>query len=155
MIRPPGPLPESSRSPQSPLEFCSVINYWFHPEQCFHNLTTQYRRHLSRILALTGLRFKYTDPLIGPLDRRSYGTAHRELIPETIHDTSQYANNRMRRPGCENGVWGGPTSRSSNLFGRRSDSWVLIPDKAGQALLLCRIYSAGTWPGHSTIVISG
>jgi putative transposase len=25
---------------------------------------------------------------------RSYGVAHRELIPETIHDTSQYANNR-------------------------------------------------------------
>ena len=24
----------------------------------------------------------------------SYGVAHRELIPETIHDTSQYANNR-------------------------------------------------------------
>ena len=25
---------------------------------------------------------------------RSYGVAHRELIPGTIHDTSQYANNR-------------------------------------------------------------
>jgi putative transposase len=25
---------------------------------------------------------------------RSYGVAHRELIPETIHDPSQYANNR-------------------------------------------------------------
>ena len=25
---------------------------------------------------------------------KSYGVAHRELIPETIHDTSQYANNR-------------------------------------------------------------
>ena len=25
---------------------------------------------------------------------RSYGVAHRELIPETIHDTLQYANNR-------------------------------------------------------------
>jgi putative transposase len=25
---------------------------------------------------------------------RSYGVAHRELLPETIHDTSQYANNR-------------------------------------------------------------
>ena len=24
----------------------------------------------------------------------SYGVAHRELIPDTIHDTSQYANNR-------------------------------------------------------------
>ncbi|MCH8262350.1 MAG: IS6 family transposase [Proteobacteria bacterium] len=25
---------------------------------------------------------------------RSYGVAHRELIPDTIHDTAQYANNR-------------------------------------------------------------
>jgi putative transposase len=25
---------------------------------------------------------------------RSYGVAHRELIPETIHDTTQYANNK-------------------------------------------------------------
>ena len=25
---------------------------------------------------------------------KSYGVAHRELIPEAIHDTSQYANNR-------------------------------------------------------------
>ena len=25
---------------------------------------------------------------------RSYGVAHRELTPDTIHDTSQYANNR-------------------------------------------------------------
>ena len=25
---------------------------------------------------------------------RSYGVAHRELMPETIHDTAQYANNR-------------------------------------------------------------
>lgn len=31
---------------------------------------------------------------------RSYGVAHRELIPETIHDTSQYANNRCELP-CE------------------------------------------------------
>jgi len=29
---------------------------------------------------------------------RSYGVAHRELIPETIHDTSQYANNRAELP---------------------------------------------------------
>jgi len=25
---------------------------------------------------------------------RSYNVAHRELIPESIHDTKQYANNR-------------------------------------------------------------
>ena len=28
---------------------------------------------------------------------RSYGVAHRELIPDTIHDTSQYANNRAEQ----------------------------------------------------------
>ena len=28
---------------------------------------------------------------------RSYGVAHRELIPETVHDTSQYANNRAEQ----------------------------------------------------------
>ena len=31
---------------------------------------------------------------IVPDKLRSYGVAHRELIPDTIHDTSQYANNR-------------------------------------------------------------
>ncbi len=28
---------------------------------------------------------------------RSYGVAHRELIPETVHDTSRYANNRAEQ----------------------------------------------------------
>jgi putative transposase len=28
---------------------------------------------------------------------RSYGVAHRELIPDVIHDTSQYANNRVEQ----------------------------------------------------------
>jgi putative transposase len=28
---------------------------------------------------------------------RSYGVAHRELTPEVIHDTSQYANNRAEQ----------------------------------------------------------
>jgi putative transposase len=34
---------------------------------------------------------------------RSYGVAHRELMPESIHDTSQYANNRAElshQPTC-------------------------------------------------------
>jgi putative transposase len=30
--------------------------------------------------------------------RRSYGVAHRELIPETIHSTGQYENNRAEQP---------------------------------------------------------
>jgi len=29
---------------------------------------------------------------------RSYGVAHRELVPDSIHDTSQYANNRAELP---------------------------------------------------------
>ena len=37
---------------------------------------------------------------------RNYGVAHRELMPDVIHDNSQYANNRrsnpMSQPGCEN-----------------------------------------------------
>ena len=28
---------------------------------------------------------------------RSYGVAHRELVPEVIHDTTQYANNRAEQ----------------------------------------------------------
>ena len=28
---------------------------------------------------------------------RSYGVAHRELIPDAVHDTSQYANNRAEQ----------------------------------------------------------
>jgi transposase-like protein len=29
---------------------------------------------------------------------RSYGVAHRELMPDVIHDNSQYANNRAEQP---------------------------------------------------------
>ena len=31
---------------------------------------------------------------------RSYGVAHRELIPDVIHDTAQYANNRAEWSGA-------------------------------------------------------
>jgi len=31
---------------------------------------------------------------------RSYGVAHRELIPDTIHSTSQYENNRAEQSVC-------------------------------------------------------
>ncbi len=48
------------------------------------------RRFFRRLLRTSGgePRRIVTDKL------RSYGVAHRELIPDTIHDTSQYANNR-------------------------------------------------------------
>ena len=47
-------------------------------------------RFFKRLLRVSGgePRRIVTDKL------RSYGVAHRELIPDTIHDTSQYANNR-------------------------------------------------------------
>ena len=45
----------------------------------FRRLLNRHRDELRKIV---------TDKL------RSYGVARRELIPETIHDTSQYANNR-------------------------------------------------------------
>ena len=35
---------------------------------------------------------------------RSYGVAHRELIPETIHETLQYVNNRAELPQEPSGV---------------------------------------------------
>ena len=48
------------------------------------------KRFLKRLLRTSGSepRRIVTDKL------RSYGVAHRELIPDTIHDTSQYANKR-------------------------------------------------------------
>ncbi len=48
------------------------------------------KRFFKRLLRASGneLRRIITDKL------RCYGVAHRELIPDTIHDTSQYANNR-------------------------------------------------------------
>jgi putative transposase len=36
---------------------------------------------------------------------RSYGVAHRELIPKTIHDTTQYANNRAELSHEPTRVW--------------------------------------------------
>ena len=48
------------------------------------------KRFFKRLLRASGNepRRIVTDKL------RSYGVAHRELIPDIIHDTSQYANNR-------------------------------------------------------------
>jgi len=48
------------------------------------------KRFFNRLLRASGNepRRIVTDKL------RSYGVAHRELIPDTVHDTSQYANNR-------------------------------------------------------------
>ncbi len=48
------------------------------------------KRFFKRLLRASG-----SEPSRVVTDKlRSYGVAHRELIPDTIHDTSQYANNR-------------------------------------------------------------
>jgi putative transposase len=48
------------------------------------------KRFLKRLL-----RTHHDEPRKIVTDKlRSYGVAHRELIPDSIHDTSQYANNR-------------------------------------------------------------
>lgn len=48
------------------------------------------KRFFKRLLRASGNKPRriVTDKL------RSYGVAHRELIPDTVHDTAQYANNR-------------------------------------------------------------
>ena len=50
---------------------------------------------------------------------RSYGVAHRELIPETIHSTKQYENNRAEQSHEATRVRGrgmrGPASRWSDI----------------------------------------
>ena len=50
---------------------------------------------------------------------RSYGVAHREVMPETVHITDQYANNRASLPELGNAGCGG-----SNRAVRHRDSWV-------------------------------
>ena len=48
------------------------------------------KRFFKRLLHASG-----NDPRRIVSDKlRSYGVAHRELIPDTVHDTAQYANNR-------------------------------------------------------------
>ena len=43
---------------------------------------------------------------------RSYGVAHRELMPDVIHDNSQYANNRAEQSHEETRV----TERGMRIF---------------------------------------
>ena len=64
---------------------------------------------------------------------RSYGVAHRELIPETIHSTQQYENNRAEQ------------SHETTRVARARDEAIQI-GKAGSAIsrlpmLPCPIYS--------------
>ena len=79
---------------------------------------------------------------------RSYGVAHRELIPESVHDTSQYANNRAEQSHeptrvRERGM------RRSNQSVRHNDFWVLT-----QPSRTCSTW-AGIWYPPATIGILG
>ena len=53
---------------------------------------------------------------------RSYGVAHRELMPDVIHDTSQYANNRGEQSHeatrVRERVMRGPASRKFKSVGQ-------------------------------------
>jgi putative transposase len=53
---------------------------------------------------------------------RSYGVAHRELMPDAIHDNSQYANNRVEQSHEVTRVWergmSGPASRRFKWTGQ-------------------------------------
>ena len=64
------------------------------------------KRFFKRLLTVHGgePRKMVTDKL------GSYGVAHRELIPGSIHDTSRYANNRAER--------GGPGRSGTAISGR-------------------------------------
>jgi putative transposase len=68
---------------------CEVVDVYL---QSRRNGATA-KRFFKRILKRHGgeQRNIVTDKL------RSYGVAHRELIPDTIHNTSQYANNRAEQ----------------------------------------------------------
>ena len=58
------------------------------------------KRFFDRLLSVNGgePRKIVTDKL------GSYGVAHRELIPDSIHETSRYANNRAERSHQPTGV---------------------------------------------------
>ena len=51
---------------------------------------------------------------------RSYGVAHRDLVPDTIHDTSQYAYNRAEKLICQYAEMASTISTAFKSFGFRS-----------------------------------
>jgi putative transposase len=65
---------------------CEVVDVYFQQRRDGNTAKRFFKRLLNKHKGEP--RKIVTDKL------RSYGVAHRELIPETIHDTSQYANNR-------------------------------------------------------------
>jgi putative transposase len=69
---------------------------------------------------------------------RSYGAARRELIPEVIHSTEQYANNRAEQ-SHESTRLRERVMRKFKSVGRERGSWVLTLPSA-----ICSIL-AGIW----------
>ena len=88
LIRKACPASEASASPKAPTfgGYGEVVDVYLQK----HRDGAAAKRFFKRLLKKhqDEPRKIVTDKL------RSYGVAHRELIPNTIHDTSQYANNR-------------------------------------------------------------
>ena len=65
---------------------------------------------------------------------RSYGVAHRDLMPDVFHDTSQYATNRAEQSECR-------TTDEPTRVRERGMRWSGIPEiqigEAGAAILGC------------------
>ena len=74
------------------------------------------KRFFKRLLRNHGgeLRTIVTDKL------RSYGVAHRELMPETIHSTEQYENNRAEQSHEATSVRERDTRRSKSISQQHS-----------------------------------
>jgi putative transposase len=72
---------------------------------------------------------------------RSYGVAHRELVPDTIHSTEQYQNNRAEQSHEATRVRERGMRRFKSMSQAQSDS--------SQRMPLYPIYSiwVGTWSG--------
>nr|WP_292991326.1 DDE-type integrase/transposase/recombinase [Nitrosomonas sp.] len=50
---------------------------------------------MEKLLSVSSNNFSRNEPREIVTDKlRKYGVAHRELVPDAIHDTSQHANNR-------------------------------------------------------------
>ena len=78
---------------------------------------------------------------------RSYGVAHRELIPEAIHSTGQYENNRAEQSHEATRV------RERGMRRFKSSRAGISGSSAPRPLSLACSTWAGTWCGLGTIGI--
>ena len=84
---------------------------------------------------------------------RSYGVAHRELMPETIHSTTQYENNRAEQSHEATRV----RERGLRKFKstRQAQRFVTAHAAIQNLFNLGRAVAAGIWYLPATIAISG